>query len=295
MAGQEKITRLLFDASPKTLVHYEYFQGKIVDARGQKTFPHTRDFYEIVWFEKANDATVFVDFLPYKIKDNHLFIFGKEQPYYFDNSETHITCHYIAFREDCFTLMGVDQALKLVFTNLKAVPNIIPKGDSKQKLRTIYELFREEYRDKSLEFRSKMLCTLIMQIIVYFRRANPLSADMQKEKTTYLNTYHKFIELLQDKIKEEHSVTYYANQLAISEKHLNRICQEVGEGSCLQLIHKRLNLEAKRQLFLTNKSVKEVAYSIGFKDSNYFGKFFKNQNGSSPMDFKKLMSEIYLS
>jgi AraC-like DNA-binding protein len=46
-------------------------------------------------------------------------------------------------------------------------------------------------------------------------------------------------------------------------------------------------LEAKRLLHHTYKSVKEIAYEIGFEDLQTFGRFFKNAEGISTTDFKE--------
>jgi AraC family transcriptional activator of pobA len=57
--------------------------------------------------------------------------------------------------------------------------------------------------------------------------------------------------------------------------------------SLLLVIQERVLLEAKRLLFYTEKTSKEIAYELGFEDANHFSKFFKKHTGQTPTDFKK--------
>ncbi len=49
---------------------------------------------------------------------------------------------------------------------------------------------------------------------------------------------------------------------------------------------KRL-LESKKDIAFTDKSIKEIAYDLGFKDPAYFNRIFSQSMGKSPMDFRK--------
>ena len=53
------------------------------------------------------------------------------------------------------------------------------------------------------------------------------------------------------------------------------------------MIHERIIIEAKRELYLTNKTVKEIAYELGFSDEFYFSRFFKNNTEVSPQLYRE--------
>ena len=44
---------------------------------------------------------------------------------------------------------------------------------------------------------------------------------------------------------------------------------------------------AKRELIHTNKSLKEICYSVGYNDPNYFSRVFKKENRSITDDISK--------
>lgn len=45
-------------------------------------------------------------------------------------------------------------------------------------------------------------------------------------------------------------------------------------------------IEAKRELYLTNKTIKEIAYELGYEDENYFSRFFKVNADVSPQLYR---------
>ena len=46
-------------------------------------------------------------------------------------------------------------------------------------------------------------------------------------------------------------------------------------------------LEAKRLLYFTDKSVKEVSYEVGYDEPVYFGKLFKKVTNLTPLQFRQ--------
>lgn len=46
---------------------------------------------------------------------------------------------------------------------------------------------------------------------------------------------------------------------------------------------------AKRELYLTSKPVKEIAYELGFEDEFYFSRFFKKNAEISPQYYRDMV------
>lgn len=53
------------------------------------------------------------------------------------------------------------------------------------------------------------------------------------------------------------------------------------------MIAERIVIEAKRELYLTSKPVKSIAYELGFNDEFYFSRFFKNNADVSPQLYRE--------
>jgi len=49
-----------------------------------------------------------------------------------------------------------------------------------------------------------------------------------------------------------------------------------------------LIIEAKRELYTKELSIKEIAFKLGFEDSAYFSRFFKKETSHSPKEYVEL-------
>lgn len=62
--------------------------------------------------------------------------------------------------------------------------------------------------------------------------------------------------------------------------------KETGDTINNYLVTKRIS-EAKELLLLSDLSMTEIAFRIGFKNSQYFSNSFKKNTGFSPKDYRK--------
>lgn len=56
--------------------------------------------------------------------------------------------------------------------------------------------------------------------------------------------------------------------------------------SIKKLFARKQITESKREIAFTDKSIKEIAYGMGYKDPAYFSRVFKNKSGISPNQFR---------
>ena len=83
-----------------------------------------------------------------------------------------------------------------------------------------------------------------------------------------------------------HSPADYASMLNISPKALARIVKTHFNKTLTNLIAERIIIEAKRELYLTSKPVKTIAWELGYEDEFYFSRFFKTNADVSPQLFR---------
>ena len=82
------------------------------------------------------------------------------------------------------------------------------------------------------------------------------------------------------------SIPEYARGLQVSESSLRNACLKATGQPPIHLVHARVLLEAKRQLYYTPRPVSEIAYELGFDDAAYFTRFFTRRAGVSPRAFR---------
>ena len=84
----------------------------------------------------------------------------------------------------------------------------------------------------------------------------------------------------------------YAGLLHRSPKTLANLFASCGQPSPLNIIHDRVNAEARRLLLYTTKSAKEIAYLLGYEDTAAFSRFFAKMNGESITGFRSAKKGI---
>jgi len=96
----------------------------------------------------------------------------------------------------------------------------------------------------------------------------------------------RFRQLLDEHFLTLHKPNDYADLLAVSPNTLTKRCTKYFKKPPTHLITERLILEAKKQLHLTRKSIKEIAFALNFQDEFYFSRVFKKFTNVSPQAFR---------
>jgi len=131
---------------------------------------------------------------------------------------------------------------------------------------------------------------MIAYLKIFLINASRIKLNMQSLKISYTEKEPFILKTLKDAIEEhyksKHSPSDYADLLNISAKALNRISKMHFNKTLSNLIAERIIIEAKRELYLTAKPVKMIAYELGFRDEFYFSRFFKNNAEVSPQIYR---------
>jgi len=82
------------------------------------------------------------------------------------------------------------------------------------------------------------------------------------------------------------TVQYIADNLNISATYLSTLLKALTGQSTQQHIHEKLIKKAKEKLSLTDLSISEIAYALGFEHPPSFSKLFKSKTNLSPLEFR---------
>lgn len=118
-------------------------------------------------------------------------------------------------------------------------------------------------------------------ISLYLQRAKP--AD---KLTRYEIITKAFNEKLEQQYGTVKSPAAYAKALNISTPYLNECVKATTGHSVSHHIQQRVILEAKRILYHSDISVKEIATTLGFDDYPYFSRLFTKLVGMSALAFR---------
>lgn len=83
------------------------------------------------------------------------------------------------------------------------------------------------------------------------------------------------------------TVQYVADALNVSPNYLSGLLRTLTGQSTQQHIHDKLIEKAKEKLSITDLSVGEIAYTLGFEHPQSFSKLFKAKTSLSPLAFRQ--------
>lgn len=96
-----------------------------------------------------------------------------------------------------------------------------------------------------------------------------------------------FRQLLSAHYKTLKSPADYARKLNLSLSYLNETVKASTGFPVSHWIQQETMLEARRLLYYSKISVKEIAYQLGYEDPTYFSRLFKKVVGLSPGEYRK--------
>ena len=164
----------------------------------------------------------------------------------------------------------------------------IPENESSFSIYSIIEHITAEILFAGLAQQDLLIAylkiLLIRAIIIKFLKSTAsLPLDQGTADTNPLRQLKEMIELY---FKTKHSGGEYAELLNIPLKTLGRIVKNHFQRTLTEIISERIVMEAKRELKLTSKTVKEIAYDLGFNDEYHFSRYFKNKIKVSPQLYR---------
>jgi len=83
------------------------------------------------------------------------------------------------------------------------------------------------------------------------------------------------------------TVQYLADKLHLSPKYLSSMLRVLTEKTAQHHIHDKLIEKAKEKLSITNLTISEIAYELGFEHPQSFNKLFKAKTAVSPSAFRQ--------
>lgn len=106
-------------------------------------------------------------------------------------------------------------------------------------------------------------------------------------KQSNLNTVvFEFKKLLLPNFRISKSPSYYAAKLNISEPYLNEALKKITGFTVTYWIQHEVIIEAKRLLYHSELTIKEIAHELGYEDHSYFSRMFRKVVGMPAMSFR---------
>lgn len=144
-------------------------------------------------------------------------------------------------------------------------------------------------KDRTDRYAKDIIRTIIINLLleissVIEKSGKELSISIEQNNS---NLYYKFLHLVQQRVPEQRSVQYYADQLFVSNKHLIAAVKKHSGKTPHQIINEALLKVTYVLLGNPEKNIVEIAMDLGFSSSSSFGRFLKKYASISPQKFRK--------
>ena len=135
-----------------------------------------------------------------------------------------------------------------------------------------------------------LLRSLLYYLLIRLNRC--YTRDHHTASQLITNTYIlRFRHLMEQEIRNTANVQDYATWLGISRTYLNQLCTKILFTTASEVLKARLLLEAKRELLFSPKSISEIAHELHFAAPPHFVRFFKQQTGTTPGQYRQDFSK----
>lgn len=259
-------------------------QSKIFD----RQYPHRHNYYEIFILQESSGVH-YIDFEAYPFSGAVIFLTAPEQVHQLMRDKGGYG-YSIQFEEDFFNKdSDADTGLfsHFLFDHFQAHPVISINETELNKLKTLLSLSLEEYKTDRMGCSSLISAYVRIILMEILRIRKEQFQEHHLQVGPQQQQLLRFKQLLNAQFSSKHEVQDYAEQLRITPRQLNALCKQFLDKQASQVIKDRILLETKRLITINTLNIKEIGYELGFEDSAYFSRFFKQGTGMTAQEFKK--------
>ena len=172
---------------------------------------------------------------------------------------------------------------------LKRHPIMHLTDDDVKLLDDYFQLLCRRMRDSSPVLYSNivrsLVSTMMLEILSMMRRQEPentVTTDVHRQRLA--NEFMRLVEQSDGRIRK---VDDFANQLNITPKYLSTLLKETMNRRPSEMIHFYTLKAIEHRLRYTDMTMQEIANDLNFANPSFFGKYFKEHAGMTPLDFRK--------
>ncbi len=283
------------DNGASTLINRETREMAVqllpVDAINNYTEVQRLNFYAVIWIQNGNGRYK-ADLSEYEFSENTMFFFTPFQPFQLipAGPVSGIALH---FHPDFFCIEKHRKEVScngVLFNNIYQPPTIKIAAKEAASFAELLDTFRAEMNNEGLAQYELLISYLKIFLINASRikiEQHPEAKEILLKEANKPFVLQKLKDLIEKHYREKHTPSAFAEMLYITPKALGKLTKTHFNKTPSELIHERIIIEAKRELYLTNKAVKEIAAELGFADEFYFSRFFKNNTMVSPQLYRE--------
>lgn len=175
-----------------------------------------------------------------------------------------------------------DEQRNALFAHIRLLGDAMRRFEAQEEDKS--EILNQPVREIFFHQRRLLGISLMLEIISCYAKIKPATTAGNRRD----QVLQKFISMLYANFRKEHEVRFYSDAQFLTSRYFSSIIKDKSGKTPSEWISSALLVEAKQLLLGSSKSVKEISESLNFPNQSYFGKWFKNLVGMSPLEFKGL-------
>ena len=256
--------------------------------RGNGTLNGKGEWMNTIVLNNGDAQQVTIDKVVYTMPADTILPLVANQTFSFENPEDLLVWQ---FNRDFYCIADHDAevgCVGFIFYGIKHPFFIHLSADEKAKFLQIKNQCVEDmYVEDKIQ--GEMLRTTLKRLIIFITRLAKQQTDNYRcQSVEKMDVIRRFNLLLEVHFRTRHEVQFYARTMNKSPKTLTNLFGLCNYPSPSELIRRRIILEAKRYLYFTDKSAKEVADDLGFANAAHFSRFFKTATGTNFSECKQM-------
>ncbi|MFV0403544.1 MAG: AraC family transcriptional regulator [Bacteroides graminisolvens] len=254
-----------------------------------------RSFFELVYIVSGTGVQIFNN-EPFDYQPGQMFLITPDDHYYFD---IHTTTEFLFIRFNNVYLNSETspasqlKRLEFILENATHKPGCILRNKADKLLvRSLAETITRELSSYHL-FHNELVMQLVSTLIIVVARnisccmPDHIRADSQGKIMAIIRHIQKYIY-----DPQQIKTSVIATKFALSEFYLGRYFKKhTGQNLQEYILNYKIRLIEIR-LVHSEMRINEIAFELGFSDESHLVKFFRNNKGITPGQYRKMKQEM---
>jgi AraC family transcriptional activator of pobA len=220
------------------------------------------NYFTLIWVRNGS-GKLRTDFSEFYFEQNSMFSFAPYQPFMLKTEY----CEGIAvfFHSDFFCIHKHQTEVTcngILFNNIYQLPVFTIDEAAKDMFEELVEKMKIEINNSAIA-QYEMLISYMKILLITASRIKSEQFIVNTEKDIKTPEILQRLKIaIEENFKSKHLPIEYSSMLNISQKSLAKHVKKHYYKTFTELITERILIEAKRELYLTNKTVKEIAFGV---------------------------------
>lgn len=259
------------------------------DGNPKDIFPLYIDALMIILVRKGS-GILGIDLIEHELRENTLVVLQPKNYLFLSDCSLGTEAEVLACSSNIVEdiMPKITDILPMLLQH-RANPVTYLSADMAERLHKYYQFISEQL-SLPMEPYTKAKVLKLMQAALYEMMNVTCHQDIDTDEIIHSRKEEimaKFIIAVTEKFRTERRVNYYADELCISPKHLSAVVKTLSGRTASEWIDNYVTMEAKVLLKTTNATIQEISNKLNFKSQSFFGKFFKNQTGITPSEYRR--------